>query len=159
MRELYTGDCYTCKSTSTPRWYRKANPLGVICKSCYDKIRLQNPKIRSRRIADRRRWSFENPYKDAKKMAKSRGSEFTLSESYYLENIKVCFYCSSSLESNKFGIKLDRIDSSKGYIEGNIVGCCKQCNVAKNNYSLREFLEWVLKLDIAKIKDLVCYIE
>ena len=36
---------------------------------------------------------------------------------------------------------LDRVDSSKGYIHGNIVPCCGGCNWMKRNYGLEEFFE------------------
>lgn len=37
---------------------------------------------------------------------------------------------------------IDRIDSSKGYVKGNVVPCCKFCNMAKMDMSVEEFLEW-----------------
>lgn len=37
---------------------------------------------------------------------------------------------------------VDRIDSSKGYEFGNVVPCCKYCNMAKMDHTLKEFLEW-----------------
>ena len=41
---------------------------------------------------------------------------------------------------------LDRVDPSKGYGKDNVVTCCGQCNVAKNNYSLTEFNYWIKRL-------------
>lgn len=38
---------------------------------------------------------------------------------------------------------LDRIDSSQGYIEGNLRWIHKDLNIMKSNMSDREFLEWV----------------
>lgn len=38
---------------------------------------------------------------------------------------------------------IDRIDNSKGYILGNVVPCCYQCNTAKLNYTLDNFKSWV----------------
>jgi hypothetical protein len=38
---------------------------------------------------------------------------------------------------------LDRVDSSKGYIHGNIVPCCFECNGMKTNHTLEEFLDLV----------------
>jgi len=35
---------------------------------------------------------------------------------------------------------LDRIDSTKGYVESNVVPCCKTCNELKSNKSREEFL-------------------
>lgn len=41
---------------------------------------------------------------------------------------------------------LDRIDSSKYHTIDNVVTCCFNCNRAKNNRSVKDFLEWVTKL-------------
>lgn len=37
---------------------------------------------------------------------------------------------------------IDRINSELGYIQGNVVSCCKYCNMAKSNYSQEDFLFW-----------------
>lgn len=44
---------------------------------------------------------------------------------------------------------IDRVDSSLGYLDENIVPCCKICNSAKSNKTLGEFVEYVrgVKLD------------
>jgi hypothetical protein len=41
---------------------------------------------------------------------------------------------------------LDRIDSSKGHVDENCVACCFQCNIAKLDYSLEEFLIHIEKM-------------
>ena len=41
---------------------------------------------------------------------------------------------------------MDRIDSSLGYIEGNVVPCCAQCNIAKNTLLLDEFLAMLFRI-------------
>jgi hypothetical protein len=38
---------------------------------------------------------------------------------------------------------IDRIDSNKGYVLGNIVSCCYHCNLAKSDYPVEEFREWL----------------
>lgn len=38
---------------------------------------------------------------------------------------------------------IDRIDSSKGYVKGNVVACCGTCNKAKLVMTQPEFLAWV----------------
>jgi hypothetical protein len=38
---------------------------------------------------------------------------------------------------------LDRIDSSQGYIQGNVVPCCAGCNAMKSKLSLEDFLDSV----------------
>jgi hypothetical protein len=37
---------------------------------------------------------------------------------------------------------VDRLDSSKGYVSGNCVPCCKTCNFAKQKMKVSEFLSW-----------------
>jgi hypothetical protein len=46
-------------------------------------------------------------------------------------------------ENTEFCNGIDRVDSTRGYILANIVPCCKTCNIAKNNLTLQEFLDWV----------------
>jgi len=41
---------------------------------------------------------------------------------------------------------IDRIDNNKGYIEGNVVTCCKKCNSAKNSMTNLEFKDFICKL-------------
>jgi 5-methylcytosine-specific restriction endonuclease McrA len=41
---------------------------------------------------------------------------------------------------------IDRIDSSKGYVTGNVVPCCKRCNIAKNDMTFDEWREWSQRL-------------
>ena len=41
---------------------------------------------------------------------------------------------------------IDRIDSSKGYVESNVCSCCKYCNTAKNTMSVEEFLEFIKRI-------------
>ena len=66
--------------------------------------------------------------------------------------VQNCHYCGTHPSSrNYLGNKttavelngIDRIDSSKGYVIGNVVPCCKRCNQAKNDMTCDEFLEWV----------------
>ena len=57
-----------------------------------------------------------------------------------------CHYCGGPL--NEHGSGLDRMDNSKGYIRGNVVPCCKDCNTLKSNkftYSEMMQLSKVLK--------------
>jgi hypothetical protein len=41
---------------------------------------------------------------------------------------------------------IDRVDSSKGYVKGNVVSCCKWCNIAKWNKNQKEFKEHIFKI-------------
>lgn len=45
-----------------------------------------------------------------------------------------------------FSVSVDRIDSEKGYIQGNVQLLCQGINYAKNKYSNQEFLTfWELE--------------
>lgn len=54
-----------------------------------------------------------------------------------------CYYC-GQVGSNSTGYNgIDRVDNSKGYIEGNVVSCCKQCNRAKGTESAELFRKYI----------------
>lgn len=64
-----------------------------------------------------------------------------------------CFYCglepSNRATARKWQIKysgLDRKDNNIGYIVGNVVPCCKICNLAKRTLSEEEFIEWIKRV-------------
>lgn len=88
--------------------------------------------------------------------AKARGYKWNISMKFFLLTTKQnCFYC-GSLPSNIHQRKdcngkymyngMDRIDNDKGYIEDNIVPCCKICNLAKGTSTPLEFGEWINRL-------------
>lgn len=70
---------------------------------------------------------------------KKRKMKFDISKTNLLQLvIKPCFYCglkSSNYIKQKYGEfyynGLDRIDNTKGYIENNILTCCKHCNALR----------------------------
>lgn len=59
-----------------------------------------------------------------------------------------CFYC-GRIQANagkKTGIPyngIDRQDNGAGYLASNVVSCCGQCNRAKSNQTVEEFLHWI----------------
>jgi len=81
-------------------------------------------------------------YSCTKSRAKKRGLDFdiTLNE-YEVLVSKKCFYCGQEL--GKYGIALDRVDNSKGYIFENVVPCCSICNVIKMDFSLETLLSHI----------------
>ena len=84
--------------------------------------------------------------------AKRRNKKFELSFNSFLSIIKKkCFYCGSSPQlkiyserktKESFVNGIDRSDSSIGYIETNVVSCCKVCNYAKRTMSVDQFRSW-----------------
>jgi len=45
-----------------------------------------------------------------------------------------CHYCQYQLGSKSKSVGLDRLDSAKGYVLGNVVSCCRMCNVIKSDF-------------------------
>jgi len=86
---------------------------------------------------------IEKLYIAHKNGAESRGLMFTLPmvlfATYYG---KPCYYCGCKT----WTIGLDRVDNSKGYIEGNIVSCCGACNRMKSAMSFEGFLQRVVDI-------------
>lgn len=89
-------------------------------------------------------------------------------ELFYSLSQQVCYYCGAP-PSNRYNRAkaaarskvssnyqrdngtfiyngVDRVDNTKGHTHDNIVSCCKRCNIAKNNMTLGEFLEWIERL-------------
>ena len=95
-----------------------------------------------------------------KKGAFKRNLEFDLSFNEFYELLMGnCYYCKSKPREHKGGkpyqVKalpplkrngIDRLDSSIGYVNGNVVSCCTNCNYAKHEMSINEFKEWIKKI-------------
>lgn len=60
-----------------------------------------------------------------------------------------CFYTDKPMRMgygtgrDPYGVSIDRVDSAKGYIVGNVVLCCSRVNSVKNNLTLDELAEWI----------------
>ena len=72
----------------------------------------------------------------AKASAKKRNIPFLLSKEEYANiYLNKCYYCSNLFEQQvKWASGLDRLDSNKPYVMGNVVSCCMQCNSLKGKY-------------------------
>lgn len=93
--------------------------------------RAQYEKARS----NLRSRSLTRRFKAGKKSANKRNLEFTIEFERWIEEIrKPCYYCSNQLgPPTETGIGLDRLDNKQGYIDSNIVSCCKVCNLLKSD--------------------------
>ena len=94
---------------------------------------------------------------DIKKGARNRNIEFNVSIEYiwdlFEKQNKKCALTGiditisetwTKFASNEWTASLDRIDSNKGYIEGNVWWIHKIVNKMKNNLDLEEFKHWCL---------------
>lgn len=69
-------------------------------------------------------------YQSKRTQAKNRGLDFTISYEEFSEIVsRECFYCNGFFKNGLVG--LDRIDSNIGYVQGNLVPCCRTCNTTK----------------------------
>jgi hypothetical protein len=88
--------------------------------------------------------------------AKKDNREFNLSLEQMEEIMQApCFYCGAvktNIRKSRHNNGdyeyngIDRFDNNKGYVIDNVVTCCKQCNLSKNNKTISEFLEWLKKI-------------
>jgi hypothetical protein len=80
----------------------------------------------------------ETAYIKCRNGAKRRHIKFSLTIAELMQEWqKPCFYCGEDIKT----IGIDRIDSSIGYIAGNIRSCCKWCNWMKNVRTSSEFID------------------
>ena len=73
--------------------------------------------------------------------AQSRGLDFDLKFSTIkkLLHKKKCFYTKQLFEKEGLmKLSIDRVDSAKGYIEGNVVACTTDINSKKSNLTAKE---------------------
>lgn len=103
-------------------------------------------------------------YKYRAKLAKR---SFTLSKKFFKDiTSQDCHYCGASPNSisasrstlnnqmSEEGLKnsiykyngIDRIDNNKGYISGNVVSCCGECNWLKGTFEYNEFINLIKKI-------------
>ncbi len=116
------------------------------CKRC------QNTKLEASESA------FNKVYLSYVHSAKSRGLDwiFTKAEARMIFE-RPCFFC----KRPPFAIRtarncrgsftfsgIDRLDSSLGYVRGNCVPCCKDCNYMKRDLPLVEFKEHISRIAI-----------
>lgn len=76
-------------------------------------------------------------------------SEINITEEYLNELYEIqgrkCYYSGVSF-SKDYRPSVDRIDSSKGYIKGNVVICEDKINIMKSNLSIEEFKERIMNI-------------
>ena len=81
-------------------------------------------------------------FSNCKGQAKARDIEFTLSKDQFMSIVYTsCSYCGST---EKIGV--DRIDNTKGYVNGNVTSCCPVCNRMKATHSATDFLSHINKI-------------
>jgi hypothetical protein len=130
----WTFICVICKRER--KWHNleqsRTPPKDRVCKEC--SWNATQAKVPS---------SVKKRFTQVKSQARKRYLDFELNI-YEFQKLAdaPCTYCGNP--NHNFG--LDRLDSSKGYLLGNVVPCCKTCNIAKNVLSPQEYLDHCKKV-------------
>lgn len=130
---------------------------------CYGKeVKAENGRKSRYKIA-KKTAGYRRVFTSYVSNAVNRGIEFTLTDLEFYDLIKMnCFYCNSEpsniSERTHYGAiynGIDRKDNKKGYTIENCLPCCRMCNIAKNNHTYDEFINWAIKLNqnLQRIKD------
>lgn len=126
-----------------------------------ERMTLINERRRSQTTS--RMAMFKKAYVKKKSLQKNKFGEHTLSEFLTIEQFislstSKCTYCgiegSNIVRSIRKGeedvfIKIngiDRIDSNLTYTFSNSVSCCKICNIMKNDLTVEEFQEHLIRI-------------
>jgi hypothetical protein len=93
-----------------------------------------------------------------KRKALQRGLEWAISDQRFFELTQMpCYYCSSvpattrrsKTQNGPFVYNgVDRKENERGYINGNVVPCCKICQRAKMDMPFKEFVTWLMRIGV-----------
>lgn len=163
MKYIITKECPYCFKEFLARTAR-AKYCSAYCKNTYN--RKRNPKSESERgkryrelhpdVTHRNNvnWRKLHPnyskewYRDLgsrlshyKNRANKRNIVWNISDEKAFELFtSPCYYCGED------GLGIDRVNSSRGYEDDNVVPCCSICNTMKMATSQEEFLRKVFKI-------------
>ena len=138
-------DCGKIFNTSGTKLRRKDI---IMCCSCACSLRPQSALRYS---------GIENAFRRVVvSTAKKRGIEVTISAKEFSEiATRDCCYCGAKPTERPYMNKsrlrvlingIDRVDNTKGYINGNCVACCPTCNKMKSALSYEEFISHIKKI-------------
>lgn len=151
-------------SNSTGTFMRKSKSGSTTtiylfnCSDCGSEIRCQKSRLLTHSgrcvSCSHKGRPYEYMWNEMKRSYRLKDVEVTISykELISLISIGECHYCNDTLIYNKHtrddsgehvsrAYQLDRMDPSKGYISGNLVPCCWDCNRIKSNkFTYDEFI-------------------
>ncbi len=104
-------------------------PRGRVarCKDCY--------RAKQKNVINFKPYRREGAYK---RDAIKRGLTYELTREQFMAFWRrPCSYCGDEIQT----IGLDRVNNSIGYVDGNVVPCCRICNAMKSSMSAAEFVD------------------
>jgi hypothetical protein len=152
-------DCLCdCGQIIKARGYSLTSGQTQSCGCLRDEITTNRNK--NNRWTDRKKIKLNQVFLSYKIAANKRGLKFELSKELFEQLIfGNCFYCGCEPKNETIGEKgikcngIDRVDNTVGYIESNVVTCCKDCNFGKRNKYKQDFLSWVERVYNHSIKE------
>jgi hypothetical protein len=94
--------------------------------------------------------------------ARRRGLQWSLSDEIARDIMsRDCVYCGDPpgnvYRANRHNGSclysgIDRIDSKRGYEDGNVAACCRRCNTAKSDRDVQEFKDWAIRVAVRSVQ-------
>ena len=153
LRSYVEFNCNDCGKETIQR-SDEYNRKGNLCKNC----KIKNNSAIELKTKDLELVAASNLLSKIQRRYLKKGLTSNLTPQELLDLVKRnCHYCNAK-PSNLMQYKqvhfsynfiyngLDRVDSSKGYIRGNVLPCCKKCNIAKSDLSYNDFLQHIEKI-------------
>ena len=127
--------CTKCQKLLPISWFRKLNRgWQSSCRDC---------KSREFKNWTRRNDAYQR-FRFYQWSAKRSNRPFGITLEYF-KNL-ILDHCWHYCDSSEDRLGLDRVDSSLGYTEDNIVPCCRRCNVAKSDMESSKFIGLCVKI-------------
>lgn len=134
--------CNICKITKPISEYyvdKRRVQVNPRCKTCH----RQMCTARNRETADIPKYR----YRELEHSAKRRGINVEITQEQHMEILgsRICFYCDANFSKDR-GSGLNRCDSSKGYVVGNLKPCCGTCNTLMSNFTVEQLRARLIKI-------------
>jgi len=133
-----------CGEVSYIRSSNLSDGSRIDCKKCSKKRQA------AKQVLPEKLSVLHRIFRTYKRSAKDKKLSFNLTLEEFDDILqKNCEYCGETPKEYNDGYRrngIDRIDSSIGYHQSNIVPCCEMCNRAKLDYTQSSFFEWVKKI-------------
>lgn len=129
---------------------------------CLTPTKSAENSMKSRHKIAKEDAGYRSVYVRYRQNASARKLDFNVDFDFAVNIMKSnCHYCgvepSNLFWKSYYNVSyngIDRVDNTIGYEKDNLVSCCKMCNIAKNNNTEQEFLQWVKRLsEYQRLKD------
>lgn len=147
--------CKHCGATAPEAFYSTSKSR---CRKCVLASYHNDPRKQQAMKEQAARWQDDNMLQYRLNSASARSNRKGLAFDITLEHLEMlwadcmglCHYTGKpmvlSKDSKRDSVSIDRLDSSLGYVPGNVVLCKSSCNTMKGDMSEAEFAGVILEL-------------